>query len=83
MNTFERVRSIVADHLHLEGEEITPETSLEHDLKADSLDLVEITMALEETFCVDFGDDAMELTTVQQIVDYIETKKGDPQGVQR
>jgi hypothetical protein len=44
------------------------------DLAADSLDLVEITMALEEEFEIEFGDEAMALTTMQQIVDYIQGK---------
>ncbi len=58
-------------------ERITPETSLIGDLVADSLDVVEITMELEEAFDVEFGDDAVALTTVQQIVDYIQTKLDD------
>ena len=58
-------------------ERITPETSLIGDLVADLLDVVEITMELEEAFDVEFGDDAVALTTVQQIVDYIQTKLDD------
>jgi acyl carrier protein len=73
-NTFERVRGIVAQRLDIREEQITPEASLKDDLAADSLDLVEITMALEEEFEIEFGDEAMALTTMQQIVDYIQGK---------
>jgi acyl carrier protein len=73
-NTFERVRGIVAQRLDIREEQITPEASLKDDLAADSLDLVEITMALEEEFEIEFGDEAMTLTTMEQIVDYIQGK---------
>jgi acyl carrier protein len=79
VNTFERVRSIVAQALSKNEEQITPEASLEGDLAADSLDVVEITMALEEAFCVEFGEEAFALTTIQQIVDYIQGRlEGQP-----
>ncbi|MCW3050847.1 MAG: acyl carrier protein [Chthonomonadales bacterium] len=74
MNTFERVRSLMAQELNINEEKITPEASLREDLSADSLDVVELTMALEEAFEVEFGEDAMALTTVQQVVDYIQEK---------
>ncbi|MCW3097443.1 MAG: acyl carrier protein [Chthonomonadaceae bacterium] len=73
-NTFDRVRSIVAQRLDIREEQVTPAVSLKDDLAADSLDLVEITMALEEEFEMEFGDEAMTLTTVEQIVDYIQGK---------
>jgi len=74
MGTFERVRSLVAQELNVDEEQITPEASLKEDLSADSLDVVELTMAMEETFEIEFGEDAMALATVQQIVDYIDEK---------
>ena len=76
MNTFERVRSIVAEGLDVSEEQITPQTSLTDDLAADSLDIVQISMALEEAFCVEFGDDTEDLTTVERIVEYIQGKLG-------
>ena len=77
MDTFERVRSVVAQALNLSEEQITPQTSLIGDLVADSLDVEEITMILEETFDVAFGDEPLPLNTIQQIVDYIERKLGE------
>lgn len=74
MNTFERVRNIVAERLDKDRTKITPQTSLVDDLGPDSLDRVEIAMAIEEEFCIEFGDETMALTTIQQMVDYIEVK---------
>jgi len=74
MSTFERVRSLMAQGLNIHEEQITPEASLREDLSADSLDVVELTMALEEDFEVEFGEDATALSTVQEIVDYIQEK---------
>ena len=79
MSTFERVRGIVAKSMDTNEEQITPETSLMDDLSADSLDIVEMTMAFEEEFCMNFEEEtAYSLQTMQQIVDYIETHKGEP-----
>jgi acyl carrier protein len=71
-NTFERVRSIVAEALNTTEEKITSQTSLTEDLIADSLDRIEIAMALEEAFCIEFEEEALTLTRIQQIVEYIE-----------
>jgi acyl carrier protein len=76
MNTFERVRCIIVQRLDIGEEQITLETSLKDDLAADSLDLVEIVMALEEEFEVEFDDETSNLTTVAQIVDYIDRQMG-------
>lgn len=76
MNTFERVRKIIANYLDKQEDRIVPETSLYDDLGTDSLGMVEIVMALEAEFCVDFADD-INLTTVQEIVDYIEAHLRD------
>ena len=76
MNTFERVRAIVADRLDRSEESISPASALVADLQADSLDIVEISMALEETFCIAIEDDDIpNLQTVGQIVDYIEATR--------
>ena len=77
MNTFERVRRIVAQTLNVKEEAITPQTSLTDDLDSDSLGRVEIMMVLEDTFPVDFGEEALALTTLEQIAEYIDGKLGE------
>jgi acyl carrier protein len=76
MTTFERVRKILVDQLgDISEAEVTPTASIVDDLGADSLDVVEIVMALEEEFEVEIPDeDAEQIKTVQQIVDYIDEK---------
>ncbi len=76
-DTLQRVKQVVLQAMGLETREFTRETSLTHDLNADSLDVVEISMALEETFGVAFGEDTLLLTTAGQIVDYIEARTGN------
>jgi acyl carrier protein len=76
MTTFERVRKILVDQLgDISEDEVTPAASIVDDLGADSLDVVEIVMALEEEFEIEIPDeDAEKIKTVQQIVDYIDEK---------
>jgi acyl carrier protein len=70
-NIFNKVKSIVAEQLGVDEEEITLDTSFE-DLNADSLDIVELIMALEEEFDIEIPDeDAEKLTTVGAAVEYI------------
>jgi acyl carrier protein len=72
---FEKVKSIVAEQLSVEGEQVTPEANFQNDLNADSLDVVEMVMALEEAFDVEIPDEAAEeIKTVQDAVDYISGK---------
>ena len=67
-----RVRSIIADQLGLTEEEIKPDSKFIEDLGADSLDIVELIMAMEEEFQTEIPDEEAEkITTVQQAVDYI------------
>ncbi len=69
----ERVIKIIADQLGVEEEKIVPEASFVDDLGADSLDTVELVMALEEEFDAEIPDEEAEkITTVQQAIDYIE-----------
>ena len=74
---FERVRAIVVEQLGVEKEEVAPSASFVEDLNADSLDLVELIMALEEEFTnparrVEIPDeDAKKILTVKDAVDYI------------
>jgi len=72
----ERVKKIVVDQLGVKEEEVTVKASFVDDLGADSLDTVELVMALEEEFEMEIPDeDAEKITTVQQAVDYIKGKQ--------
>jgi len=71
----EKVKSIIADQLGVKAEEVTPEASFIDDLGADSLDTVELVMALEEEFSIEIPDeDAEKITTVGDAIKYIEEK---------
>lgn len=75
MTTFERVQKVLVEQLDVSPDEVTPQASVIDDLGADSLDVVEIVMALEEEFDVEIPDEEAEkLVTVQKIVDYIDEK---------
>jgi acyl carrier protein len=77
---YERVRKIVVDQLGVEEDEVIPTASFVDDLNADSLDLVELIMSLEEEFSsesttVEISDeDAEKIVTVQDAVDYIKDR---------
>jgi acyl carrier protein len=69
----ERVKQIIVDQLGVEAADVTPAASFVDDLGADSLDRVELVMALEETFDIEIPDeDAEKIVTVQNAVDYIQ-----------
>lgn len=74
---FDRVRKIIAEQLGVDESDITPQTSFVDDLNADSLDLVELIMSLEEEFSkegksIEISDeDAEKIATVQDAVNYI------------
>jgi len=71
-NIEERVKKIVAEQLGVKEEEVTNEASFIDDLCADSLDTVELVMALEEEFDCEIPDEQAEgITTVQQAIDYV------------
>ena len=73
----EKVKSIIAEQLGVKLEEVTPEAKFVDDLGADSLDTVELVMALEEEFGVEIPDeDAEKLSTVGDALRYIEEKAG-------
>ncbi|MCR6544197.1 acyl carrier protein [Dehalobacterium formicoaceticum] len=76
MSVFDKIKQIVIDQLGVENEEqVTMETSFK-DLDADSLDVVELIMALEEEFDTEIPDeDAEKLTTVGAAVEYIKEKQ--------
>ncbi|MCK9469750.1 MAG: acyl carrier protein [Porticoccaceae bacterium] len=68
----ERVVKMVAEQLGVKEDEVKPDSSFVDDLGADSLDTVELIMALEEEFDTEIPDeDAEKITTVQQAIDYI------------
>ena len=70
--TVERVMKLVCEQLGVKEEEVTPEASFVEDLGADSLDTVELGMALEEEFETEIPDEeAEQITTVQLAIDYI------------
>jgi len=67
-----RVTEIVAEQLGVKKEEVKPDASFIEDLGADSLDTVELVMALEEAFETEIPDESAEkITTVQEAIDYI------------
>ena len=71
-NISNRVTEIVVEQLGVDKNAVLPEASLIDDLGADSLDTVELVMALEEEFGLEIPDDAAEkIKTIQQIIDYI------------
>lgn len=76
---FAKVRKIVAEQLEKPESEVTPEANFANDLEADSLDTVELVMALEEEFDIEIPDeDAEGILTVQAAVDYISKKLAAP-----
>jgi len=69
----ERLKKIVVDQLGVDESEVVPSANFVEDLNADSLDLVELIMSLEEEFGIQISDeDAEKITTVQEAEDYIE-----------
>ena len=75
MSTFDRVKKVVVEQLEVAEDEVTPQASFVDDLGADSLDVVELVMGLEEEFDVEIPDeDAEKITTVQEAVNYIDEK---------
>lgn len=72
---FEKIRTILAEQFDAEEDSITMETSLTEDLGADSLDLADVLMAIEDDFDVEIPDEDIEkIKTVGDIVSYIEDK---------
>ncbi len=74
----DQVRGIIAEQLGLKADEIKNDASFVDDLGADSLDTVELVMALEEEFETEIPDEEAEkITTVQQAIDYINSRQTD------
>ncbi len=71
-----KVREIISEQLGVAATEVTPEASFIEDLGADSLDIVELVMALEEEYGMEISDeDAEKIRTVKDVVDYIQAHK--------
>jgi acyl carrier protein len=76
LNIQARVKEIVIEQLGVNEDEVTPEASFLEDLGADSLDIVELVMALEEEYELEISDeDAESIKTVQDVVSYIEGRR--------
>ncbi|WP_330203701.1 acyl carrier protein [Cyanobacterium sp. Dongsha4] len=72
---FDKVKKIVVERLAVNPSEVTPNTNFANDLGADSLNIVELVMALEEQFGVEFTEEAAEtIDTVGKAVEYIESQ---------
>lgn len=72
---FEKMKELIAEQLGVDAETIKPESNFKDDLKADSLDLFQLIMSLEEEYSVEIPSEELEnLTTVQSVMDYLESK---------
>ena len=78
----EKMKEIIAEQLGVEEDEITMESSFKDDLKADSLDLFELTMALEEEYDTEIPAEELEdIETVGDVIEYLREKGIDEQAV--
>jgi acyl carrier protein len=72
----ERIKSVIVEQLAVNLELVTPQASFIEDLGADSLDIVELIMALEEEYDIEIPDeDAEKIITVKDVIQYVQTKK--------
>jgi len=77
MADFEKIKSIIVEQLGVDESEVNPEAHFINDLGADSLDTVELVMALEEEFGVEISDeDAEKIQTVGDVIKFIDKLKG-------
>jgi acyl carrier protein len=76
MSVAEKVKAIVVEQLGVSADEVKPEASFVEDLGADSLDLTELIMAMEESFDIEIDDEeAQKIAKVKDAIDYIEKHK--------
>jgi len=71
MSIEKRIKSVIASQLNVPIEKVTTNAALVNDLGADSLDTVEIIMAMEDEFNISFTDGAIKIKNVQEIIEYI------------
>ena len=73
---FEKLKEVIVEQLGVEGDLVKPEATFVEDLSADSLDIVELVMGIEEEFEIESPDQAAEsIVTVQDVIDYIKNNK--------
>ncbi|WP_278278364.1 acyl carrier protein [Alkalibacter saccharofermentans] len=73
MDTFEKIKGIILDHLDVKEEDITLNADLMEDIGADSLDIAEIIMAIEEEFNIELNEEDIEkMKTIKDLVEYLE-----------
>lgn len=71
----EKLKEIIVDQLNVDADSVTPESKFKEDLEADSLDLFELVMALEEEYGVEIpSEDLGNILTVQDVISYLENK---------
>jgi acyl carrier protein len=76
MSVAEKVKEIIVDQLGVSADEVKPEAKFVDDLGADSLDLTELIMAMEEEFGVEIADeDAQKIVKVQDAIDFVASKQ--------
>ncbi|WP_419887136.1 acyl carrier protein [Neobacillus niacini] len=76
MSTFEKLKPIIADQLGIKMENIKMESSFKDDFEADSLDMVDLTMEIEDEFAIEISDKvAATLQTVGDVVNYIQNQR--------
>ena len=77
---FEKVREVIVEELNVSEDQVTPEATFQEDLNADSLDVVELIMRLEDAFDISIPDeDAEKIRTVGEAVAYVENKLAQSQ----
>ncbi len=76
MTTFDKIKEMIVDQLDVEADEVTMDANIQDDLGADSLDIVDLVMAVEDEFEVKIEDDVVEgMKTVGDIVKFIDAEK--------
>ena len=75
MATFDKIKDMIVDQLDVEADEVTMDANIQEDLGADSLDLFELTMALEEEYDIEIpAEELEEIETVIDVVEYLKEK---------